>query len=87
MPLLDHFHSPLSESRSWESFHTSWSSEIMAALNQEILPPGYFAETQVHFGSRLEVDVATLHEEKPPSNPVLGRKTSTGFRAAPHFTR
>ena len=65
MPLLDHFHPPLSETRNWESFHTSWASEIMAALNQEILPPGYFAETQVHFGSRVEIDVATLHEAEP----------------------
>jgi hypothetical protein len=60
MPLLDHFHPPLSENRHWESFHTSWANEIMATLNQEVLPPGYFAETQVHFGSRVEVDVATL---------------------------
>jgi hypothetical protein len=61
MPLLDHFRPPLSENRHWESFHTSWANEIMAALNQGILPSGYFAETQVHFGSRVEVDVATLH--------------------------
>jgi hypothetical protein len=60
MPLLDHFHPPLSENRHWESFHTSWANEIMATLNQEVLPAGYFAETQVHFGSRVEVDVATL---------------------------
>jgi hypothetical protein len=39
----------------------------MAALNQGGLPPGYFAETQVHFGSRVEVDVATLHESQTAS--------------------
>jgi hypothetical protein len=60
MPLLDHFHPPLSEARHWESFHAAWANEIMATLNQEVLPPGYFAETQVHFGSRVEIDVASL---------------------------
>lgn len=64
MPLLDHFHPPLSDRRHWESFHASWANEIMAALNEGGLPPGYFAETQVHFGSRVEVDVATLHEQQ-----------------------
>jgi len=62
MPLLDHFHPPLSESRHWESFHASWTNEIMATLNQGVLPRGYFAETQVHFGSRVEVDVASLRQ-------------------------
>jgi hypothetical protein len=62
VPLLDHFRPPLSEIRHWESFLTSWADEIMATLNQEVLPAGYFAETQVHFGSRVEVDVATLQQ-------------------------
>src|SRR3954451_21653521 len=60
MPLLDHFHPPLSLSRHWESFHASWATEMMAALNRGVLPPGYFAETQVHIGSRVEVDVASF---------------------------
>jgi len=63
MPLLDHFHPPLSRERHWESFHASWATEIMATLNQGVLPPGYFAETQVHFGSRVEIDVASF--ERP----------------------
>jgi hypothetical protein len=71
MPLLDHFHPPLSENRHWESFHTSWANEIMATLNQEVLPSGYFAETQVHFGSRVEVDVATLHRPDPSAAPPI----------------
>jgi len=60
MPLLDHFHPPLSLDRRWESFHATWASEIMGFLNQEALPPRYFAETQVHFGSRVEVEPVTL---------------------------
>src|SRR4051812_11335780 len=60
MPLLDHFHSPLSNRRPWESFHGGWAYEIMAALNRTILPAGYFAAAQVHVGTRIEVDVAKL---------------------------
>src|ERR1700693_3697218 len=67
MPLLDHFHPPLSDDRHWESFHASWANEIMATLNQGVLPPGYFAETQVHFGSRVEVDVASLQRPEMSS--------------------
>jgi hypothetical protein len=63
MPLLDHFHPPLYPTRSWESIHATWSSTIMARLNNTLLPPGYFAETQVHIGSRVEVDVATLERD------------------------
>src|ERR1700729_3893566 len=34
MPLLDHFHPPLSATRHWESFHASWATGIMATLNR-----------------------------------------------------
>jgi hypothetical protein len=62
MPLLDHFNPPLHPSRHWESFHSQWASEIANRLNQELLPPEYFAEMQVHIGSRVEVDVAAVHD-------------------------
>jgi hypothetical protein len=55
MPLLDHFHPPLSENRHWESFQANWAGEIMATLNQEVMPKGYFAEIPVHFGGCVEV--------------------------------
>jgi hypothetical protein len=38
MPLLDHFHPPLSPQRSWESFRSRWANSIADALLQ-ILPP------------------------------------------------
>jgi hypothetical protein len=63
MPLLDHFHPPLADRRHWESFHAAWATEIMRALNREVLPPGCFAEAQVHIGSRVEIDVATFDQE------------------------
>ena len=62
MPLLDHFHPPLSERRPWESFHTTWASALADALNQDVLPPGYIALEQVHQGASLEIDVATFTE-------------------------
>lgn len=60
MPLLDHFHPPLTPTRRWESFHAFWAAAIAEHLNRVLLPPGYFAETQVHIGSRVEVDVASF---------------------------
>ena len=63
MPLLDHFHPPLSIARHWESLHARWASAIADALNRDWLPGGYYAEEHVHFGSQVEVDVATLEGE------------------------
>jgi hypothetical protein len=56
VPLLDHFHPPLYPTHHWESFHARWAVAIADALN-DTLPPRYFAETQVHLGSRVEADV------------------------------
>ncbi|HSU65667.1 MAG TPA: DUF4058 family protein, partial [Tepidisphaeraceae bacterium] len=64
MPLLDHFHPPLSPVRRWESFHARWAGAISDALNANLLPKDYFAEIQSHVGSRVEIDVATLHDER-----------------------
>ena len=60
MPLLDHFNPPLYPLRHWESFHGRWAAAIGDALNEKLLPRGYFAEMQVHVGSRAEVDVGTF---------------------------
>jgi hypothetical protein len=59
MPLLDHFHPPLSERRHWHSFHNSWATYLSSRLNA-LLPAGYFAEANVRFG--VEIDVAALAE-------------------------
>jgi hypothetical protein len=66
MPLLDHFHPPLYPARSWESIQALWAGEIVATLNERVPPQGYYAETQVHIGSRVEVDVATLERPQGP---------------------
>jgi len=76
MPLLDHFHPPIYPGRAWESFHTMWLAEIMAALNQGELPSGYFAEAQVNFGGRVEVDVATLTRSDLLARPSARKTTA-----------
>ncbi|HZU37942.1 MAG TPA: DUF4058 family protein [Gemmataceae bacterium] len=62
MPLLDHFHPPLLGQRHWEAFHGWWAAAIAGRLNDELLPPEYFAEFEVTLGTRIEVDVATFTE-------------------------
>jgi hypothetical protein len=57
MPLLDHFHPPLTPLHSWESFHGRWANAIADALDRT-LPGRFFAEVQVHWGTRIEAGVA-----------------------------
>ncbi len=64
MPLLDHFHPPLSVDRHWESFHAAWSGSLADALNR-VLPEQYVAEEQIHAGPSVEIDVATLPWSPP----------------------
>jgi hypothetical protein len=73
MPLLDHFHPPLSETRRWEGFHSHWASSLAAQLNAGLLPPRHFAEPQVSHG-RIEVDVAT---DRLPGNGAASGLAST----------
>jgi hypothetical protein len=72
MPMRDHFHPPLSQARHWEDIHSGWTVEIKRALNRRVLPPGYFAEAQVHVGSYVEVDVATFEQAASGHEPVSG---------------
>src|SRR6266849_472888 len=65
MPLLDHFHPPLHGPRRWEGFHHAWATVIAQQLNQETLPPDYFAEPEISVGPELEIDVATLEVTRP----------------------
>lgn len=67
MPLLDHFHPPLSLSRHWENLHSAWANALRDQLNDDLLPPEYFAEVQITHGSRAEIDVATFEDEADSS--------------------
>lgn len=75
MPLLDHFHPPLSEERHWEGFHSKWANVLVDELNQTLLPAGYFAEPHVHAGARVEIDAATF-EGGASSRPVTDGATA-----------
>src|SRR5437867_11351090 len=65
MSLLDHFHPPLHGPRRWEGFHHAWATFIAQQLNQETLPPDYFAESEISLGPELEIDVATMEQTRP----------------------
>ncbi len=73
MPLLDHFHPPLSSQRHWEGFHSAWANEIVRELNGGLLPQPYFAEPHISFGQQIEIDVASLRADE--SATVTGRMT------------
>src|SRR5713101_7781502 len=77
MPLLDHFHSPISERRSWEGFHGLWAAALVEKLNRDVLAQEYFADMQVHIGSQVEVDIATLEESRGSSDNRSASATAT----------
>jgi Protein of unknown function (DUF4058) len=61
MPLRDHFHSPVDDFTSWESFHASWPVMMVARLRQK-LPSRYLAAPRAHWGSSVEADLPSLDE-------------------------
>jgi hypothetical protein len=87
MPLLDHFHPPLSNERHWESFHAAWLGSIADDLNRR-LPEGYFAEEQVHAGPGVEIDVASFESSQPggSNGSVNGAATATWTAPGPVLT-
>src|SRR5271167_4972627 len=83
MPLLDHFHPPVSQRRSWEGFHGLWAAAMVEKLNRDVLAEEYYADMQVHIGSPVEVDIATLVERQVPGDDVRG---TTATLAAPAWS-
>src|SRR5262249_27113574 len=79
MPLLDHFHPPLSIRRHWDAFHATWAVRLADALNA-VLPAEYFAEPHTHAGASAEIDVATFDESADGRN---GPASATGTAAPP----
>ena len=79
MPLLDHFHPPISQRRTWEGFHGLWAAALVEKLNRDVLRDEYFADMQVHVGSQVEVDVATLEE----SSQATARNRNSGTASCP----
>ncbi len=75
MPLLDHFHPPLHGPRRWEGFHHAWATFIAQQLNQDTLPPDYYAESEISVGPELEIDVASMEQ-------ISSSSTSKGIGTA-----
>jgi Protein of unknown function (DUF4058) len=75
MPLLDHFHPPLAPRRHCDSFHVNWVGAIADALNESLLPDGYFAEEHAHSGPFVEIDVATYIDSETPDERTGGTAT------------
>jgi hypothetical protein len=77
MPLLDHFHPPLSDRRPWESLHATWAVCLGDAITAQ-LPERYFVDVQTHEGAGAEIDVATYDEAGgQPTTPGNGGATAT----------
>ena len=64
MPLLDHFHPPLSRTHPWRGFHGAWAAAMARLLNGGILPPGYYAVPFLDRDGPVEIDVAALEESQ-----------------------
>ncbi len=65
MPLLDHFHPPLSRTHPWRGFHGAWASAMARLLNAGVLPPGFYAVPFLDRDGPVEIDVAALREFRP----------------------
>lgn len=64
MPLRDHFHPPLAQTRAWESFRSRWANSIADYL-AAVLPPRYLAEVNIHLGASAGADVAEWRDDSP----------------------
>src|SRR5262249_31126056 len=59
----------------WESFHVNWAGAIADALNESLLPEGYFAEEHAQLGPWVEIDVATFTDSTSSAHPAGGTAT------------
>ena len=74
MPLLDHFHPPLSRTHPWRGFHGAWAVAMARLLNGGSLPPGYYAVPFFDRDGPVEIDPATVErpgERAPTAGPNL----------------
>src|SRR5205807_44997 len=73
----------------FHDFHTAWVAELRTALNEGVLPEGYYALAEQHTGQGI-ADVLTLHaspassERLPPPSPSTG---GTAVAEAPPTVR
>lgn len=72
----------------FHAFHTTWIAEIQIALNNGVLPQGYYALAEQHAGQRI-ADVLTLHASpaSAPTIPALGAGGGAAVAEAPPKVR
>jgi hypothetical protein len=63
MPLLDHFHPPVSARKGWKGVHAQWASAMVQRLNEAVLPRRFESESEIHAGTQVEIDIGTFEEE------------------------
>ncbi len=51
----------LVEAGIFHSFHTTWIAQINTALNEGLLPPGFYSLAEQHAGETI-ADILTLHD-------------------------
>src|SRR5947209_20358470 len=78
MPLLDHFHPPLSRSHPWRGFHGTWAAALARLLNAGVLPPGFYAVPFLDRDGPVEIDVAALREFPPAGGPAATQPWTPG---------
>jgi len=86
MPLLDHFRPPLRGPRRWEGFHHAWAANIAQHLNREVLPEGFFAESEISLGPTLEIDVASFEQKDGLQNSATRTATAAWAPPKPAFS-
>src|SRR5438874_3043080 len=59
----------------FHDFHNSWIIHLKEAFNEGLLPVGYYAQSEQHFGLTI-ADILTLRSPDPP--PPLPRVEATG---------
>jgi hypothetical protein len=72
MPLLDHFHPPVSNEIQWNSFHSAWASFIASALNDAV-PTEFRVHESLKLGGGIEIDVATVQSNSETNGAVSSR--------------
>jgi hypothetical protein len=66
VPILDHFHPPLRDRRSWRSFHTTWTASLVDALTA-VLPEAFLVE-ETAIGALDEIHDSRFEAATVPDN-------------------
>ena len=65
----------------FHDFHVAWIPELRKALNQGLLPEGYYALAEQHAGRSI-ADVLTLHASPAPREPLTWAPATGGTALA-----